>query len=202
LVKKGEEMFIYLNEFNFCSKTTRWQYEYITHMQKKLADDTRWRHQTSKAGACRYLPCINLHFPARTFDSLGRRVRYYLRIPRSRTRNLCMIPLHQKTEMKAKKEGLKKSKCDLDASARQDAKTFSTIDGLVFCVLSLSIMLITAVRCHCGPAILTLARIGSLGPGRFPHSHCSWAPLQPSDSDFGQNWKPRRQIFEWSQGTF
>jgi hypothetical protein len=20
--------------------------------------------------------------------------------------------------------------------------------------------------------------------------HCSWAPLMPSDSDFGQNWKP------------
>jgi hypothetical protein len=49
---------------------------------------------------------------------------------------------------------------------------------------------LTAVGCHWGPVILTSARIGSPGPGRFPYSHCSWVPLRPSDSDFGQNWKP------------
>jgi hypothetical protein len=43
---------------------------------------------------------------------------------------------------------------------------------------------------HWGPAILTLARIGSPGPMRFPYSHCGWASLRPSDSNFGQNWKP------------
>jgi hypothetical protein len=41
-----------------------------------------------------------------------------------------------------------------------------------------------------GPVILTSARIGSPGPGRFPYSHCGWVPLRPSDSDFAQNWKP------------
>jgi hypothetical protein len=30
----------------------------------------------------------------------------------------------------------------------------------------------------------------SPGPGRFPYPHCGWVPLRPSDSDFGQNWKP------------
>jgi hypothetical protein len=49
---------------------------------------------------------------------------------------------------------------------------------------------LTAVGCHWGPVIQTSARIGSLGPGRFPYSHCSWVPLRPSDSDFSQNWKP------------
>jgi hypothetical protein len=49
---------------------------------------------------------------------------------------------------------------------------------------------LTVVGCHWGPVILTSARIGSLGPGRFPYSHCSWVPLMPSDSDFSQNWKP------------
>jgi hypothetical protein len=43
---------------------------------------------------------------------------------------------------------------------------------------------------HWGPVILTSARIGSPGPGRFPYSHCGWARLRPSDSDFSQNWKP------------
>jgi hypothetical protein len=38
--------------------------------------------------------------------------------------------------------------------------------------------------------IPTSARIGSLGLGRFPYSHCDWVPLRPSDSDFGQNWQP------------
>jgi hypothetical protein len=38
---------------------------------------------------------------------------------------------------------------------------------------------------HCGwvplrPVILTLARIGSPGPGRFPHSHCGSVPFRPS----------------------
>jgi hypothetical protein len=28
-------------------------------------------------------------------------------------------------------------------------------------------------------AILTSARIGSLGPGRFPYSHCGWTPMRP-----------------------
>jgi hypothetical protein len=50
---------------------------------------------------------------------------------------------------------------------------------------------LTVVGCHWGPVILTWARIGSLGPERFPYTHCSWAPLRPSDSDFSQNWKPR-----------
>jgi hypothetical protein len=49
---------------------------------------------------------------------------------------------------------------------------------------------LTVVGCHWGPVILTSARIGSPGPGRFPYSHCGWAPMRPSDSDFGQNWKP------------
>jgi hypothetical protein len=49
---------------------------------------------------------------------------------------------------------------------------------------------LTAVGCHRGPVIQTSARIGSLGPGRFLYSHCVWVPLRPSDSDFGQNWKP------------
>jgi hypothetical protein len=49
---------------------------------------------------------------------------------------------------------------------------------------------LTVVGHHWGPVILTSARIGSLGPGRFPYSHCGWAPLRPSDSDFSQNWKP------------
>jgi hypothetical protein len=48
-----------------------------------------------------------------------------------------------------------------------------------------------AVGCHWGPVILTSARIGSPGPGRFPYAHNSWVPLKPSDSDFSQNWKPR-----------
>jgi hypothetical protein len=49
---------------------------------------------------------------------------------------------------------------------------------------------LTVVGCHWGPVILTKARIGSLGPGRFPYSHCGWVPLRPSDADFSQNWKP------------
>jgi hypothetical protein len=61
---------------------------------------------------------------------------------------------------------------ELEAQARGDSPT------------------LTAVGCHWGPVIPTLARIGSLGPGRFPYSHCGWAPLRTSDSDFGQNWKP------------
>jgi hypothetical protein len=51
-------------------------------------------------------------------------------------------------------------------------------------------MFLSAVGCPWGPVILTFARIGSPGPGRFPYSHCSWASLRPSDSGFGQNWKP------------
>jgi hypothetical protein len=43
---------------------------------------------------------------------------------------------------------------------------------------------------HWGPVIPTSARIGSLWPGRFPYSHCGWASLRPSDSNFSQNWKP------------
>jgi hypothetical protein len=50
---------------------------------------------------------------------------------------------------------------------------------------------LTVVGCHWGPVIRTSARIGSPRPGRFPYSHCGWVPLRPSDSDFGQNWKPR-----------
>jgi hypothetical protein len=54
---------------------------------------------------------------------------------------------------------------------------------------------LTAVGHHWGPVILTSARIGRPGPGRFHYSHCGWAPLRPSDSDFSQNWKPgTRQI--------
>jgi hypothetical protein len=51
---------------------------------------------------------------------------------------------------------------------------------------------LTAVECHdWRPVILTSARIGSLGPGRFPYSHCGWVPwLTRSDSDFSQSWKP------------
>jgi hypothetical protein len=40
-----------------------------------------------------------------------------------------------------------------------------------------------------GPVIPTMGRIGSQIPGRFPYSHCGWASLRPSDSDYGQNWK-------------
>jgi hypothetical protein len=62
-----------------------------------------------------------------------------------------------------------------------------------FCIRSLSVVRITAVGHHWGPVIPTSARIGSPGPGRFPCSHCVWlgAIMKPSDSDFGQNWKPR-----------
>jgi hypothetical protein len=58
---------------------------------------------------------------------------------------------------------------------------------------------------HWGPVILTSARFGSPGPGKFPYSHCGWVSLRPSDSDFGQIWKPRTGeilLFEWSQGDF
>jgi hypothetical protein len=49
---------------------------------------------------------------------------------------------------------------------------------------------LTVVGCHWSPVILTSARIGSPGLGRFPYSHCGWAPMRPSDSDFSQNWEP------------
>jgi hypothetical protein len=49
---------------------------------------------------------------------------------------------------------------------------------------------LTVAGRHWGPVIQTSARIGSPGPGRFPYSHCGWASLRSSDSDFGQNWKP------------
>jgi hypothetical protein len=50
---------------------------------------------------------------------------------------------------------------------------------------------LTVVECHwAGQVIPTSARIGSLGPGRFPCSHCGGVPLRPSDSDFSKNWKP------------
>jgi hypothetical protein len=48
---------------------------------------------------------------------------------------------------------------------------------------------LTVVGYHWGPVILTSARIGGTGPGRLPYSHCGWAALRPSDSDFGQNWR-------------
>jgi hypothetical protein len=54
---------------------------------------------------------------------------------------------------------------------------------------------LTVVGSHWGPVIPTSARIGSPGPGRFTDSHCGWVPLRPSDSDFGQNWKPETGRF-------
>jgi hypothetical protein len=66
------------------------------------------------------------------------------------------------------------------------------------CVSSLNIMHITVVGCHWGPVILTSARIGSTGPERFPYSHCGWAPLRPSDSDFSHNWKHGTVVIPYS----
>jgi hypothetical protein len=68
--------------------------------------------------------------------------------------------------------------------------TFSHFLNVSSFFWSLNVMRSTVVGCHWGPVILTSARIGSLGPGRFTYSRWGWALLRPSDSAFSQNWKP------------